>query len=59
MSTPPEAHHKAQSSEIFLSFQAKIKKGAIFNLLANPAETAHFSVQDRELSNTIRLVVFR
>ena len=31
MSIPLEAHHKAQSSEIFLSFQAKkIKRAVIF-----------------------------
>ena len=47
----------AQSSEIFLSLQCKNFKELLFvYLLANPAETAYLSFQDRELSNDIRLV---
>ena len=36
-----EAHHKAQSSENFLTFLVKNLKSCIFYLLANPAETAY------------------
>ena len=54
-----EAHHKAQLSEIFLSFQPKIKRAVIFYLLANPAETAYLCIRDRELSNAVWLVEFR
>ena len=55
---PLEAHHKAQSSEIFLSFQAK-KRAVIFYLLGNPAETPYLSVRDGKFSNAVRLVEFR
>ena len=55
-----EAHHEAQSSDIFLSFQAKkIKRAVIFYLLANHAETAHLSFRDWELSNDVWLVQLR
>ena len=57
---PLEAHHKAQSSENFLSFQTKKKlKELHFYLLANPAETAYFSFLDQELSNDVCLVQVR
>ena len=56
---PLEAHHKAQSSEVFRSFQAKNVKSGIFYLLANPAETAYLSFRDRELSNDVQLVQLR
>ena len=46
LSIPLEPHHKAQSSEIFLSFRQKIKRAVIFYLLGNPAETPYFSVRD-------------
>ena len=43
---PLEAHHKAQSNEIFLSFLVKNLKSCIFYLLANPDETAYLSFRD-------------
>ena len=46
LSIPLEAHHKAQSSEIFLSFLVKNLKSCDFFLLANPAETAYLSFRD-------------
>ena len=53
-------HYKAQSSEIFLRFQAKkIKRAVIFYLLANHAKTADLSFPGRELSNNVRLVQVR
>ena len=55
LSIPLEAHHKAQSSEVFWQ---KFKRAVIFYLLANPAETAYFSFWDQELSNDIRLVEY-
>ena len=58
LSIPLEPHHNAQSSEIFLSFQEKIKRAVIFYLLGNPAETAYLSVQDGKLSNAVWLVQF-
>ena len=54
-----EAHHKAQSSEIFLHFPPKIKRAVIFYLLPNPTEPAYLSFRDRELSNMVWLVQFR
>ena len=56
---PLEAHHKAQSSDIFLSFQAKKLRAVIFYLLANHAETAYLSIQDEELSKKAWLVQVR
>ena len=50
LSIPLEVHHKAQLSEIVLSFQAK---SCIFYLLANPAETIYLSVRVGQLSNAI------
>ena len=58
-SIPLEAHHKEQSSEIFLIFSQKIKRAVIFYLFANHAETAYLSVRDGELSNAVRFVEFR
>ena len=58
LSIPLEAHHKAQSSEIFV-FRQKLKSCKFLYLLANPAETTYLSVRDRELSNAVRLVKFR
>ena len=54
-----EAHHKAQSSEIFQVFSQKIKIAVIFYLLANPVETAYLSFQEQELSNLKQLVQVR
>ena len=54
-----EAHHKAQWSEIFLSFQEKLKTAVIFYLFANDVETAYLSFRDRELSKDVRLVELR
>ena len=54
LSIPLEAHHKALSREIFLSFLAK---KLIFYLLANPTETAYLNVRDRGLSKDIWLVI--
>ena len=51
--------NKGQWSEIFLSFQQKIKRAVIFYQRANPAETPYLSVRDGELSNAIRLVELR
>ena len=59
LSIPLEPHHKAQSSEIFLSFQPKIIRAVIFYLLPNPAETPYLSVRDGKLFNAVRLVEFR
>ena len=60
LSIPLEAHHKAQSSEIFLSFQQKkLKELKIFYLLTNHAETAYLSVRNGKLCNAVRLVEFR
>ena len=59
LSIPLEAHHKAQSSDIFLSFQAKKLKAVIFYLLANYAETAYLSFRDRKLLNDVWLVQVR
>ena len=44
LSIPLKAHHKAQSSDIFLSFQAKKLRAVIFYLLANHAETCIFKL---------------
>ena len=54
-----EAHHKAQSSEKFLTFLVKNLKSCIFYLLANPAETTYLSVRDQELFNHKGLVQVR
>ena len=59
LSVPLEAHHKAQSSEIFLFSGKNLKRAVIFYLLVNPAETAYLSCRDRELSNDVRRVEFR
>ena len=54
LSIPLEVHHKAQLSNIFLSFQArKLKELYLFYLFANHAETAYLSFRDRELSNNV------
>ena len=59
LSIPLEAHHKAQSSKMFLFFQQKIKRAVIFYLLANPGGTAYWSFRDRELSSNVWLVQVR
>ena len=59
LSIPLEAHHKAQSSEIFLFSSKNFERAVFFRLLANPAETAYLSFRDRELSNDVPLVEFR
>ena len=46
-------------AKFFYVFWQKIKRAAIFYLLANLAETAYLSVQDGELSNAVWLVEFR
>ena len=51
-----EAHLKAQSSEISVIFQAKIKRAVLFSSLVNPARTAYLSFRDQELSNAVWLV---
>ena len=58
LSIPLEAHHKAQSSEIFM-FSCKKLRAVIFYLLTNPSETAYLSVRDGELSNVVWLVELR
>ena len=50
LSILPEAHHNAQSSEIFLSFPPIIERAVIFYLLGNPAETLYLSVRDGKLT---------
>ena len=40
-------------------FSQKLKRGAIFYLLTDPAETACSSVRYKELSNAVRLVESR
>ena len=49
LSMPLEPHHKAQSSEIFLSFMQKIKRAVLFYLLGNVAETPYLTVRDGKL----------
>ena len=40
-------------------FRQKIERVVVFNLLANPVETAYLSVRDGKLSDAVRLVEFR
>ena len=49
-----EARQKVQSSENFL-FSGKKLRGVFLYVLANHAQTVHWSIQDRELSNDVGL----